>query len=135
MTVRGIRGATVVYANRKEDILAATRELLLAILQANPGLRPEDIGAATFTVTDDLDATYPALAARQLGWMQVPLICGREIPVPGGLPMCIRVMIYWNTDLPQHAIRHIYLREAVSLRPDLALREVSSVEEMEEVVQ
>jgi len=120
MTVRGIRGATVAAANRAEDILEATRELLQAILQANPTLQPADIGAALFTVTDDLNAAYPAAAARQLGWQHVPLLDGREIPVPGGLPRCIRVMLWWNTDLPQTAIQHVYLREAARLRPDLA---------------
>ncbi len=121
MTVRGIRGATVADANEADAILDATRELLLAILDSNPDLHPEDVASVTFTVTEDLDATYPALAARQLGWMQVPLICGREIPVPGGLPKCIRVMIHWNTSVPQDEVRHVYLKDATRLRPDLAV--------------
>ena len=120
MAVRGIRGAISVAEDRSEAILSATGELLIAILHANPGLQSEDIASVLFTVTDDLCSTYPALAARQLGWSQVPLICAREIPVPGGLPRCIRVLVHWNTDLPQSNIHHVYLGEATSLRPDLA---------------
>ncbi len=115
-------------ANEADAILDATRELLLAILDSNPDLHPEDVASVTFTVTDDLDATYPALAARQLGWMQVPLICGREIPVPGGLPKCIRVMIHWNTRLPQSEVRHVYLKDATRLRPDLAVMTLNQQE-------
>jgi|SRR3972149_3909457 chorismate mutase len=119
MTVRGIRGAIAVAQNESGAILDATKELLLAILAANQGLKPADIGSAFFTLTEDLTATYPAQAARDLGWQQVPLLCGREIPVPGGLPRCIRVLIHWNTDLPQDAIQHVYLGEAACLRPDM----------------
>jgi chorismate mutase len=71
-------------------------------------------------MTTDLNAVYPAKAARQMGWSNVPLICAQEIPVPDGLPLCIRVLISWNTDLPQDEIKHIYLREAATLRPDIA---------------
>ena len=120
MSVRGIRGATVAAENTPEAILSATRELLTAIVAANPGLAPEDIASAIFTVTPDLDAAFPAQAARQLGWKHVPLMCAREIPVPGSLPRCIRVLLHWNTDRPQSAIRPVYLRAAASLRPDLA---------------
>lgn len=120
MPVRGLRGATTVLENKSETILQATRELLQALLQANPGLQPDEIASAFFTVTEDLDATYPAQAARQMGWQLVPLLCAREIPVPGSLPRCIRVLIHWNTDLPATAIRHVYLREASRLRPDLS---------------
>lgn len=119
MPVRGIRGAVAAAQNEPEAILAATRDLLLAILEANRDLRPADIGSAFFTLTEDLTAAYPALAARQLGWSQVPLLCSREIPVPDGLPRCIRVLIHWNTDLPQEAIQHVYLGEAACLRPDM----------------
>jgi chorismate mutase len=83
-------------------------------------LRTEDIASAIFTVTDDIASIYPALAARQIGWDLVPMMCACEIPVPGGLPMCIRVLIHWNTDRTQSAIQHVYLRNAVKLRPDLA---------------
>lgn len=119
MAVRGIRGATVTEADRPEAILAATRELLQAILAANPTLCAQDLGSAFFTLTEDLSAAYPAQAARELGWDAVPLICSREIPVPHSLPRCIRVMLHWNTDLPQDAIRHVYLSAAAQLRPDL----------------
>jgi chorismate mutase len=119
MPVRGIRGATVAPFDQAEAILAATRELLAAIQAANPALAPTDIASAIFTVTDDLQSAYPAQAARQLGWEAVPLMCAREIPVPGSLARCIRVLIHWNTDLPQEAIRPVYLGAAASLRPDL----------------
>ena len=119
MPVRGIRGATTAEADQHETINNATRELLSAILEANPELQPGDLASALFTVTADLSAAYPAAAAREMGWTDVPLICAREIPVPGGLPRCIRVLLHWNTDLPQSAIRHVYLGAAAALRPDL----------------
>ena len=119
MSIRGIRGATVVVTDDVEEILSATRELLCAMLAENPGLDPDDIASIIFTLTHDLKAVHPALAARQLGWGTVPLLCAQEIPVPGGMPRCIRVLIHWNTNLPQHGIHHVYLREAVNLRPDL----------------
>ena len=118
MSTRGVRGATIATANEVDAILAATRELLLAIRDANPSMHPEDVASILFTVTDELDSVYPAQAAHQLEWSGIPLICAREIPVPGGLPNCIRVMIHWNTDLPQGEIRHIYLKDAARLRPD-----------------
>lgn len=119
MPIRGIRGATTVAADQPELILAATRELLEAILQANAGMTPADIASAFFTVTDDLRATFPAQAAREMGWSQVPMMCACEIPVPGSLPRVIRVMVHWNTERAQDEIVHVYLREAVRLRPDL----------------
>ncbi len=121
MSTRGIRGAITVAENSKEAILEATRTLLNTISEANPGLHPDDIGSIFFTMTTDLDATYPALAARQLGWVQVPLLCAQEIPVPDGMPRCIRILLHWNTTLPQSAIQHVYLGEAARLRPDLSL--------------
>jgi chorismate mutase len=124
MPVRGVRGATVTCEDKPEAILAATRELLVAILKANQTLEPEDIASAIFTVTNDLSAAYPAEAARHLGWNHVPLICALEIPVPGSLPRCIRVLLHWNTHLPQDAIRHVYLGDAVRLRPDLSAADV-----------
>jgi len=121
MTVRGVRGATTVCEDDSQAVLSATRELMLAILEANPSMKPTDIASIIFTVTEDIRAAHPARAARELGeeWAEVPLMCAREIPVPGSLPCCIRVLIHWNTELPQKAIQHVYLREAVSLRPDL----------------
>jgi chorismate mutase len=128
MPVRGIRGATVARSNQPEAILEATRQLLEAILAANPTLALAEIASALFTVTDDLTAAYPAKAARNLGWTETPLMCAREIPVPDNLPMCIRVLIHWNTDLPQSAVHHIYLGEAAQLRPDIASSPISGNE-------
>ncbi len=120
MAIRGVRGATTVTADDAVLILEATRELLESILRANASMRPEDIGSAIFTVTDDLVSTFPAQAARQMGWGLVPMLCSREIPVPGSLPRAIRVLVHWNTDVAQDHITHVYLRDAVKLRPDLA---------------
>ena len=120
MTVRGIRGATTAEINEPAAILSATRQMLEAILVTNPSLRSDDLSSAWFTVTADLTAVYPAAAARQIGWTMVPLMCSLEIPVPGSLPRCIRVLLHWNTDLPQEEIQHVYLGQAADLRPDLA---------------
>jgi len=119
MSVRGIRGATVATSDQADEILQATKELLMAVLECNPDLRTQDITSAIFTVSEDLSSAYPAQAARDLGWLQVPMLCAREIPVPGGLPHCIRVLLHWNTDLPQEAVQHVYQRDAKKLRPDL----------------
>jgi len=120
MTTRGIRGATTIDSDSKENVLTATRELLDAILEANPDLKADDMASAFFTTTEDIASAYPALAARQIGWDIVPMMCACEIPVPGSLPMCIRVLIHWNTDKEQSEIKHVYLHDAVKLRPDLA---------------
>ena len=119
MPIRGIRGATTVTADEPDLILQATRELLEEILAENEGMRPEDVASALFTVTDDLLSTFPAQGARQMGWGLVPMLCAREIPVPGSLPRVIRVLVHWNAELPQNEITHVYLRDAVKLRPDL----------------
>jgi chorismate mutase len=119
MPIRGIRGATTVSADDPDLILEATRELLEAILQQNEAMDPEDVASALFTVTDDLASTFPAQGARQMGWGLVPMLCAREIPVPNSLPRVIRVLVHWNTELKQNEITHVYLREAVKLRPDL----------------
>ncbi|MDP9245745.1 MAG: chorismate mutase [Chloroflexota bacterium] len=120
MATRGIRGATTVERNDRDDILHATRELLEVIVRLN-GLRAEDIAYAWFTVTADLDAEFPAFAAREIGWTEVPLMCGREIPVPGSLPRCIRLLIEWNTSKSQHDVRHAFLHRAKELRPAWAV--------------
>lgn len=120
MPVRGIRGAIDVSQDQPAAILEATQRLLESILEANPGLHSEDIVCGIFTTTEDLFSVYPAQAAREMGWDAVPLLCSQEIPVPGGLARCIRVLLQWNTNLPQHKIRHIYLGAAASLRPDLS---------------
>jgi chorismate mutase len=119
MPIRGIRGATSVTADQPDLILQATRELLEEILAENEGMQPEDIASLIFTVTDDLISTFPAQAARQMGWDLVPMLCGREIPVPNSLPRVIRVLVHWNTELAQSEIKHVYLHDAVKLRPDL----------------
>ena len=119
MPTRGVRGATTVAADEPDLILQATRELLEGILAENENMKPEDIASAIFTVTDDLASTCPAQAARQMGWSLVPMLCGREMPVPNSLPRVIRVLVHWNTELSQDEITHVYLRDAVKLRPDL----------------
>lgn len=118
MALRGIRGATTVASNDSASILAATRALLEEIVRANH-VSTEDVAAAFFTATNDLDAAFPAKAARLLGWHQVPLLDASEIPVPGSLPRCIRVLVLWNTDVPQDRVVHVYQGEARSLRPDI----------------
>ncbi|MFZ5813668.1 MAG: chorismate mutase [Bacillota bacterium] len=117
MYVRGIRGATTVEINEKEAIISATEELLEEIVQQNQ-FDPTDIASVFFTVTRELDATFPAEAARKRGWLMVPMLCATEIPVPGSMPMCIRVLIHVNTTKRQDEVRHVYLRRAVALRPD-----------------
>lgn len=117
MAVRGIRGATTVTANERAAILAATRELLEEIVRRN-GLAPSDIASVWFTLTADLDAEFPAVAAREIGWGDVPLICGREVPVPGALERCLRVLVHWNTERTQAEIRHVFLHGARALRPE-----------------
>ena len=120
MPVRGIRGATVAADNTREAILDATRELLLAMIAAND-IDVEDVASAWFTTSPDLNAEYPALAARALGWFAAALLCAHEMAVPHGLQRCVRILIHLNTDRPAHAIKHIYLGEAASLRPDRPL--------------
>jgi chorismate mutase len=119
MITRGVRGATTIESDHPDQVLSATQDLLAAILSANPGMRTEDIASVIFTVTGDIASAFPAQAARQMGWDLVPMICTQEIPIPGSLSLCIRVLIHWNTDLPQDAIHHAYLRQAAGLRPDL----------------
>ena len=120
MTVcRGIRGATTVPKNDAEAILDATRELLEQIIEQN-GVCEADVASVLFTATPDLDAAYPAVAARQLGWTYTALFCVQEMVVPGSLPRCIRVLVHWNTERTIDQIHHVYLREARCLRPDLA---------------
>jgi chorismate mutase len=119
MALRGVRGATTVDIDGAAAILSATSELLQAMLAANPGMQVEDIASALFSATDDLHAAFPARAARELGWTETALMCAQEMRVRGGLERCIRVLLHWNTDLGQGEVKHVYLREARSLRPDL----------------
>lgn len=118
---RGIRGATTVQADTREAVLSATKTLLQTMTAEND-IDPDDIASIIFTTTPDVVAEYPALAARQIGWQNVPLLCGHEMAVPHGLKHCIRVLIHWNTSKSPTDIKHIYLNEAESLRPDLALQ-------------
>lgn len=132
MTVcRGVRGATTVEQDDRDQILLATRQLLALMLRQNE-IEAKDIGSAFFTVTKDLNAEFPALAARQLGLLEVPLLCGYEISVPGALPMCIRIMLHWNTSKTQTEIRHVYLHDAIKLRPDLSKLPPVDFDELEE---
>jgi chorismate mutase len=110
-----------VEADSVAAILQATRQLLVRMVEAN-SIEVADIASAFFTVTPDLKAAFPARAARDLGWRHVALMDAQEIPVPGSLPRCLRVLIHWNTGKPQEAIQHIYLAGAASLRPDLRSR-------------
>jgi len=116
--VRGIRGAITAANNEREAIVQATSRLLREIVERN-ALQVENIGAIFFTTTPDLTAEFPAAAARELGWNDVPLLCGHEMSVPGRLDKCVRVMMLVNVDVAQSKIRHVYLDGATSLRPDL----------------
>ena len=118
MICRGIRGATSVDINAAVAIITATRELLERIVAAND-LLVEDVISVIFTATPDLDAAYPARAAREMGWMNTPLLCMQEMVVVGSLPRCIRVLVLWNTDLSPDQVQHVYLGRARALRPDL----------------
>jgi chorismate mutase len=127
--MRGVRGATTVERNDAAQIAERTREMLHLLMDAN-GMLPEDIASALFTVTDDLNAQFPTVAARGLAdWKDVPLLCAREIPVPGSIGRCIRVLIHWNTDRPQSRVRHVFLRGARRLRPEWAARVPGDEEE------
>ncbi len=120
--VRGVRGATTVEADRPELIVAATEELLQTLIASN-GLEAGNVAAAWFTTTQDLHAEFPAVAARRLGWLDVPLLCGHEMVVTGdnlrAVPHCIRILLLVNTDRPASALRHHYLRGATAIRQDL----------------
>ncbi|MGB8001281.1 MAG: chorismate mutase [Anaerobacillus sp.] len=118
--VRGIRGATTVENNEKDEIIHATTKLLEALIQQNK-INPKHVASIQFTMTTDLDAVFPAEAVRDFkGWTNVPLLCSSEIDVKGSLPMCIRLLMTVNTTDDQDQINHVYLEKAVSLRPDLA---------------
>ncbi len=122
MITRGVRGATTVERNEAGAITERTLELLHTLVDLN-GILPGDVASAIFTVTEDLDAEFPALAVRALpGWEDVPLLCTREISVPGSLGRCIRVLLHWNTPRPQAEVRHAFLRSARELRPRWAVR-------------
>ena len=128
ITCRGVRGATTASANTPEAILEATSDLLQRLVAAN-NIDLEDIASVWFTTTPDLNAEYPALAARHLGWHDTALMCSHEIAVPHGLKSCIRILIHWNTTRSLTEIQHVYIRGAVNLRPDrsLGLKQTSSI--------
>jgi chorismate mutase len=117
MRLFALRGATTVDANDAESILGATESLMLEILERN-ALRPDDAVSCIFTLTNDLDAEFPAVAARKIGFSSVPLLCAREVDVPGSLPRVIRVLMHYYAD-DSHESRHVYLGEARALRLDL----------------
>lgn len=117
--IRGVRGATTVANNTEAEIIQATEELVLKMIELNE-IEPDQVASVFISTTEDIYAVFPAKALRNLkGWTYVPVTCMREIPVPGSLKMCIRVMLHLNTDKAQTEIRHVYLKDAQKLRPDL----------------
>ena len=125
--MRGIRGATTVASNEASAIVEATAELLGQLVSQN-AIEPEEVAFAYFTTTSDLDAEYPALAARQMGWVDVPLLCGQDMdvqqPNPRGVARCVRILLLYNTDRPQREMHHAYLRGAEAIKQDLDLMRV-----------
>lgn len=119
MAIRAVRGATQLDADEREHLLSSVEELLRAVLSAND-LSTDDLISVVFTVTPDLRSEFPAVAARQIGIGDVPLLCAQEIDVPGALPRVVRLMAHVDTDRPRGEVRHIYLRGAAALRRDLA---------------
>lgn len=117
MWCRGIRGAVTVPKNTKEAIVAATKELLHSMIKVND-VKISDVACILFTTTSDLNAAFPAAAARELGWTRVPLLCGQEINVPGSLAACLRVLVLFNTDKKNEDIVHVYLGDAKTLRDE-----------------
>jgi len=117
MPCRGVRGASTADANTREAILEATRQLLALLIRQN-GIEEKDVASVIFSTTRDLDAEFPALAVRQLGWFDVALMCVNELDVPGSLRQCIRILLHWNTEKASDEIVHVYIKEAASLRPD-----------------
>jgi chorismate mutase len=120
---RGVRGAIPVASNTKTDILNAAHKLLTELINKN-NIIPNDVASAIFTTTPDLNAEYPALAARKLGWANVALLCGHEMEISHGLKNCLRILIHWNTNKSPEEIIHVYIDEAKNLRPDLYIKEI-----------
>jgi chorismate mutase len=119
MTVRAVRGAVQINADQRDAILEGTAELVTEVMARNE-LTPGDVISVLFTATPDLTAEFPALAARKIGFQDVPLICATEIAVPGAMPRVVRLMAHVETDRPRSAIQHVYLRGAAALRLDMA---------------
>lgn len=117
--LRGVRGAITVPGNTKEEIFEAVQQLLAALTEAN-GWQEDELGAVIFSTTPDLQAVFPAAAARQFGWNEVALFGAQEIEADDGVPLCIRILVLWNTDKLPGQLRHIYLRGAAALRQDRA---------------
>lgn len=117
--MRAVRGATTVERDDGALVVSATRELLAALIERN-AIADDQVISAIFTVTPDITSEFPARAARELGWVDVPLLCAMEIPTARGLTRCIRVLLHIETELPRSALRHVYLRDAKELRPDLS---------------
>jgi len=121
--IRGIRGATTVRNNKEEEILQETKKLVLEMVQQN-GVEPAEIAHVLFSTTEDLNDCFPAKVAREMpGWTYVPVMCMREIDVPNSLSKCVRIMMTVNTSLEQEEINHVFLNEAIVLRPDLVEKE------------
>ena len=119
MWCRGIRGAITVSENTRESIISACKELLQKMVEIND-VEIDDVASIFFTTTSDLNAEFPAVAARKLGWSQVALFCGHEMDVPGSLPRCLRVLLLLNTEKGNEEIVHVYLREAQKLREEVS---------------
>ncbi len=119
MAVRAIRGAVQVDANEREAILEGTTELVTEVMARN-GLVTDDVISVIFTATADLTAEFPALAARKIGFQDVPLLCGTEIAVPSAMPRVVRLLMHVETSQPRSAVQHVYLRGAAALRLDIA---------------
>ena len=119
LAVRGIRGAISVDKNNRQEIIMETQHLLQEIVKKN-NINHEDVCSIFFSVTTDLTSEFPAIAARKLGFSHTPLLCLTEIPVQGSLARVVRILVHWNTDIPQKDMVHVYLKDATSLRPDLS---------------
>ncbi|MEX2188373.1 MAG: chorismate mutase [Pirellulales bacterium] len=130
MQCRGVRGATTVESNTREEILLGTRQLLALMVRQN-GIDPADVASVIFTTSADLNAEFPALAARQLGWLHTALMCFHELDVPGSLARCVRILLHWNTEKSAEEIVHVYVKDAQRLRPDLSKLPPVDWEELE----
>ncbi len=120
--IRGVRGAITVKKNEVKEIKQATQYLISDMLRKND-IQVDDIASAFFSLSPDLDAAFPAMAVREMGWEFVPMLCFHEISVPGSLERCIRVLLHWETQKHPKEIIHVYLKEAAQLRPDFVPRE------------
>lgn len=130
MRVRGVRGAITVEENSEEAILSATQLLLEKLVEVN-GIVEEDVASVFFTTTPELNAVFPAKAARDMGWHQAALMGAQEIAALNGIPMCIRILIHWNTEKSLDEMTHVYMRDAEKLRADLYPKVRMSIKEDE----